>query len=89
MQGNKLMWNNKTCKKTAEEGELKQGRGGEERQRVTSGRAGLETHPAGGLRQHKDGGGLGGQTPALILPHTKRKKKKEKKKRNQEERVKT
>lgn len=28
------------------------------RRRFTSRRAGLETHSAGGLRQHEDGGGL-------------------------------
>lgn len=31
------------------------------------GRTGLETHSAGSLRQHKDGGGLGGQAPTLSL----------------------
>lgn len=28
---------------------------------------GLETHSAGSLRQHKDGGGLGGEAAALSL----------------------
>lgn len=40
----------------------------EERHRVTSGRAGLETDSAGSLRQHKDGGRLGGKAPTLSLP---------------------
>jgi len=45
----------------------------EERQRVTSRRAGLETDSAGSLRQHKDGGGLGGKAPTLSLPRRRRK----------------
>ena len=40
----------------------------EERYRVTSRRAGLETDSAGSLRQHKDGGRLGGKAPTLSLP---------------------
>lgn len=40
----------------------------EKRQRVTSRRAGLETDSAGGLRQHKDGRGLGGEASTLSLP---------------------
>jgi len=40
----------------------------QEEWRVTSRRAGLETHSAGSLGQHKDGGGLGGEAPPLSLP---------------------
>lgn len=51
-----------------QEAGLSNGEGGEERQRITSWRTGLETDSAGGLRQHEDGGRLGGKTPTLCLP---------------------
>lgn len=37
-------------------------------------RAGLETESAGSLREHKDGGGLGGKAPTLGLPQRRAKR---------------
>lgn len=43
------------------------GGGGGEGKGSPPGDPGLETHSAGGLRQHKDGGGLGGEALTLGL----------------------